>query len=117
MGSAVAGPNPGAQLTSPNRSAGNVLPLGNNQQRIGVLGQRAVGDKRPIGYGPSIGSYFNLPASASSGGIGHARLAGVSGSFHGIAHGQGTQSQGVQGLQMPFGIPLGVCIDKHISHK
>jgi hypothetical protein len=104
MGSVVSGPTSGGQLTSPNRSGGNVLPLGNNQ-RIGVLGQRAVGDKRPLGYGPSMigGSYFNLPGSAPSG-LG---LAGVRGAFQGLAHGQGTQSQGVQGLQMPFGMPLG----------
>jgi len=102
---ANAGPTSGGQLTSPNRSGGNVLPLGNNQ-RIGVLGQRAVGDKRPLGYGPSMigGSYFNLPGSAPSG-LG---LAGVRGAFQGLAHGQGTQSQGVQGLQMPFGMPLGM---------
>ena len=84
--------------------------MGNNQ-RIGVLGQRAVGDKRPsIGYGPSMiggGSYFNLPGSAPSG-LGPAGLAGVRGTFQGLAHGQGTQSQGVQGLQMPFGMPLGI---------
>lgn len=83
--------------------------MGNNQ-RIGVLGQRAVGDKRPSigGYGQSMigGSYFNLPASAASG-LGPAGLAGVRGAFQGLAHGQGAQSQGVQGLQMPFGMPLG----------
>nr|CAG4640024.1 EOG090X06CC [Daphnia pulex]SVE84873.1 EOG090X06CC [Daphnia pulex] len=80
-------------------------------ERIGVLGQRAVGDKRPSigGYGQSMigGSYFNLPASAPSG-LGQAGLAGVRGAFQGLAHGQGTQSQGVQGLQMPFGMPLGM---------
>lgn len=80
-----------------------------SNQRIGVLGQRAVGDKRPsIGYGPSMmgGSYFNLPASAPTG-MGPSGLAGVRGAFTGLAHGQGTQSQGVQGLQMPFNMPLG----------
>ncbi len=77
-----------------------------NMEFLGVLGQRAVGDKRPLGYGPSMigGSYFNLPGSAAPSGLG---LAGVRGTFQGLAHGQGTQSQGVQGLQMPFGMPLG----------
>jgi len=105
----VQGPTTGGQLTSPNRSGGSILPQMGNNQRIGVLGQRAVGDKRPsIGYGPSMigGSYFNLPGSAPSG-LGPAGLAGVRGTFQGLAHGQGTQSQGVQGLQMPFGMPLG----------
>jgi hypothetical protein len=32
----------------------------------------------------------------------------VRGAFQGLAHGQGAQSQGVQGLQMPFGMPLGL---------
>lgn len=104
------GPTTGGQLTSPNRSGGNILPQMGNNQRIGVLGQRAVGDKRPSigGYGQSMisGSYFNLPASAPSG-LGPAGLAGVRGAFQGLAHGQGAQSQGVQGLQMPFGMPLG----------
>nr|SVE88641.1 EOG090X06CC [Daphnia sinensis] len=107
----VSGPNAGGQLTSPNRSGSNVLPQMGNNQRIGVLGQRAVGDKRPSigGYGQSMigGSYFNLPASAPSG-LGPAGLAGVRGAFQGLAHGQGAQSQGVQGLQMPFGMPLGM---------
>nr|SVE79494.1 EOG090X06CC [Daphnia magna]SVE81320.1 EOG090X06CC [Daphnia magna] len=107
----VSGPTAGGQLTSPNRSGSNVLPQMGNNQRIGVLGQRAVGDKRPSigGYGQSMigGSYFNLPASAPSG-LGPAGLAGVRGAFQGLAHGQGAQSQGVQGLQMPFGMPLGM---------
>nr|SVE73560.1 EOG090X06CC [Daphnia atkinsoni] len=107
----VSGPTTGAQLTSPNRSGGNIIPQMGSNQRIGVLGQRAVGDKRPSigGYGQSMigGSYFNLPASAPSG-LGPAGLAGVRGAFQGLAHGQGTQSQGVQGLQMPFGMPLGM---------
>lgn len=84
--------------------------MGNNQ-RIGVLGQRAVGDKRPsVGYGQSMigGSYFNLPASAAPSGLGPAALAGVRGAFQGLEHGQGAQSQGVQGLQMPFRMPLGL---------
>ena len=106
----ITGPATGGQMTSPNRSGGNILPQMANNQRIGVLGQRAVGDKRPsMGYGgPSMigGSYFNLPASAPTG-LGPAGLAGVRGAFQGLAHGQGTQSQGVQGIQMPFGIPLG----------
>nr|CAG4646262.1 EOG090X06CC [Macrothrix elegans] len=104
----VTGPTTGGQLTSPNRSGGNILPQMGSNQRIGVLGQRAVGDKRPsmAGYGPSMigGSYFNLQASAPSG-LGPSGLAGVRGAFQGLAHGQGTQSQGVQGLQMPFGMP------------
>ncbi len=108
---ALSGSTTSGQLTSPNRSGGNVLPQMGNNQRIGVLGQRAVGDKRPSigGYGQSMigGSYFNLPASAPSG-LGPAGLAGVRGAFQGLAHGQGTQSQGVQGLQMPFGMPLGL---------
>nr|CAG4638451.1 EOG090X06CC [Cyclestheria hislopi] len=106
MGNVVPGPTLGGQLPSPNRGGGNVLPMGNNQ-RIGILGQRAIGDKRPLGYGPSMmsGSYFNHPASAPSG-LSPAGLAGVRGAFQGLAHGQGTQSQGVQGLQMPFGMPL-----------
>lgn len=83
--------------------------MGNNQ-RVGVLGQgqRAIGDKRPLGYTPSmiVSSYFNPPSSATSGPL-PAGLAGVRGAFQGLAHGQGTQSQGVQGLQMPFGMPLG----------
>ena len=107
----ITGPSGGGQLTSPNRSGGgNILPqMGANNQRIGVLGQRAIGDKRPsVGYGPSMigGSYFNLQASAPSG-LGPAGLAGVRGAFQGLAHGQGSQSQGVQGLQMPFGMPMG----------
>lgn len=110
MCAATSGQSTGAQLTSPNRSGANILPQMGSNQRIGVLGQRAVGDKRPsMGYGgPSMigGSYFNLPASAPSG-LGPAGLAGVRGAFQGLAHGQGTQSQGVQGIQMPFGIPLG----------
>jgi len=105
----VSGQSTGGQLTSPNRSGANILPQMGSNQRIGVLGQRAVGDKRPsMGYGgPSMigGSYFNLPASAPSG-LGPAGLAGVRGAFQGLAHGQGTQSQGVQGIQMPFGILL-----------
>nr|CAG4649333.1 EOG090X06CC [Scapholeberis mucronata]SVE93621.1 EOG090X06CC [Scapholeberis mucronata] len=107
----VTGPTTGGQLTSPNRSGGNILPQMGNNQRIGVLGQRAVGDKRPsIGYGQSMigGSYFNLPASAAPSGLGPAGLAGVRGAFQGLEHGQGAQSQGVQGLQMPFRMPLGM---------
>lgn len=82
-------------------------PPRNLTANAGFLGQRAVGDKRPLGYGPSMigGSYFNLPGSAAPSGLG---LAGVRGTFQGLAHGQGTQSQGVQGLQMPFGMPLGM---------
>lgn len=103
----VTGQSTGGQLTSPNRSGANILPQMGNSQRIGVLGQRAIGDKRPsVGYGgPSMigGSYFNLPASAPTG-LGPAGLAGVRGAFQGLAHGQGTQSQGVQGIQMPFGM-------------
>ena len=110
MCAVVSGQSTGGQLTSPNRSGANILPQMGNSQRIGVLGQRAIGDKRPsVGYGgPSMigGSYFNLPASAPTG-LGPAGLAGVRGAFQGLAHGQGTQSQGVQGIQMPFGIPLG----------
>lgn len=107
----VTGQSGAGQLTSPNRSGGgNILPqMGANNQRIGVLGQRAIGDKRPsVGYGPSMigGSYFNLQASAPSG-LGPAGLAGVRGAFQGLAHGQGSQSQGVQGLQMPFGMQMG----------
>jgi len=111
----VTGPGTGGQMTSPNRSgASSLLPqMGTNNQRIGVLGQRAIGDKRPsVGYGPSMigGSYFNLQQSAPSG-LGPASLAGVRGAFQGLAHGQGSQSQGVQGLQgvggMPFGMPMG----------
>lgn len=107
------GPSTGGQMTSPNRSGGgNLLPQMGNNQRIGVLGQRAIGDKRPsVGYGPSMvgGSYFNLQASTPSG-LGPAGL-GVRGALQGLAHGQGSQSQGVQGLQMPFGMQMG----KHFS--
>nr|CAG4645530.1 EOG090X06CC [Lynceus sp. MCZ IZ 141354] len=90
---------PGGPLTSPNR--GNVLSLSSSagSQRIGgLIGQRAIelptpGDKRPLGFGgPAIGTFPTAVGPAS-------RM----GSFQG-------SSQGVQGLQGHFGMPMGMDI-------